>query len=414
LGRPLSSCPGLTIIARQGRREAWWIARRDLRSRGFEPATVRLHPDPPADMDGPTRDALYMERCTGLWADMLAWADGKLLRPYERWDGTIGSLARIYQSHPDSPFHGCVPGTQKNYVSYCKDIIRTVGKRTIGALTGPDFRRWHANWLVPPGHEGEPFTRSAQAKMSMVRTILRFGIELRLPGCAAALEILSTIEFAAPKARKQFLEFTHADAIVREGLKRGTKLFRSVALGQALQFELTLRQTDVIGTWEKPRGPYKMPVGAVKVGEEVWLPGLTWEIIQGGRAEGSTSKNAHRFDFDLSLYPLVQLAMAAVPAEERKGPLVITNSGEPIGPLIYSRNWRKLADAVGVPANVWNRDSRAGGVTEATDADAPLESVRHHAQHSDVRTTARYSRNAAKKTAEVARIRVASRGQNKP
>jgi hypothetical protein len=113
LGRPLSSCPGLTIMARQGRREAWWIARRDLCSRGFEPATVRLNPDPPTDMDGPARDALSMERCTGLWADMLAWANGKLLRPYERWDGPIGSLARIYQSHPDSPFHGCVPGTQK-------------------------------------------------------------------------------------------------------------------------------------------------------------------------------------------------------------------------------------------------------------------------------------------------------------
>lgn len=152
-------------------------------------------------------------------------------------------------------------------MSHCKNIIRAVGKRTIGALTGPDFRRWHANWLTPPGHEGEPFTRSAPAKMSMVRTILRFGIELRLPGCAAALEILSTIEFAAPKARKQFLEFKHDDAIVREGLKRGTKLFRSIAIGQSFQFEFTLRQTDAIGTWEKLRGPYKMPPGAVQVGQ---------------------------------------------------------------------------------------------------------------------------------------------------
>lgn len=146
----------------------------------------------------------------------------------------------------------------------------------------------------------------------------------------------------------------------------------------------------------------------------MWLPGLTWEIIQGGRAAGETSKTDHAFDFDLSLYPLVQLAIAAVPAEERKGPLVITNSGEPIGALIHSRNWRKLADAVGVPANVWNRDSRAGGVTEATDADAPFESVRPRAQRSDVPTMARNWRNAAKKTAEVARIRAASRRQNKP
>lgn len=156
-----------------------------------------------------------------------------------------------------------------------------------------------------------------------------------------------------------------------------------------------------------------MPEGAIKIGEEVWLPGLTWETIlkKGDNLKGDTSKNALPFDYDLSLYPLVQLAMAAVPEQDRKGPLVVTNIGEPIGPLIYTRNWRKLAAHVGVPKHILNRDSRAGGVTEATDADAPLESVRHHAQQSDVRTTARYSRNTAKKTADVARIRVAARGR---
>ena len=64
----------------------------------------------------------------------------------------------------------------------------------------------------------------------------------------------------------------------------------------------------------------------------------------------------------------------------------------------------------GVPDDVWNRDSRAGGVTEATDADGSkenLEQVRHHAGHSSIETTQRYSRMTLDKTSNVARLRTA-------
>ncbi len=56
-------------------------------------------------------------------------------------------------------------------------------------------------------------------------------------------------------------------------------------------------------------------------------------------------------------------------------------------------------------------DSRSGAITEATDAGAPLELVRHAATHSDISTTAGYSRNPAGKTAEVLKLRVAHRNR---
>ncbi|QRM54086.1 hypothetical protein [Sinorhizobium sp. BG8] len=66
-----------------------------------------------------------------------------------------------------------------------------------------------------------------------------------------------------------------------------------------------------------------------------------------------------------------------------------------------------------MPKTVWNRDGRAGGVTEGSDAGADLEHLRDHANHTNAATTRRYNRKTLEKTREVAHLRVASRnGKN--
>jgi hypothetical protein len=65
----------------------------------------------------------------------------------------------------------------------------------------------------------------------------------------------------------------------------------------------------------------------------------------------------------------------------------------------------------GIPAEVWNRDSRAGGVTEGSDSGADIEHLRHHANHSNIQTTGRYNRNTLTKTRNVAQLRVAHRSE---
>lgn len=101
------------------------------------------------------------------------------------------------------------------------------------------------------------------------------------------------------------------------------------------------------------------------------------------------------------------------PTEARNGPVIVSEAtGLPYRVRHLAAVWRRVADAAGVPRTVWNMDSRAGGVTEATDADPSreaLEAVRHMAGHRNISTTQRYSRPSVVKSNKVAQLRVAHR-----
>ncbi len=71
-----------------------------------------------------------------------------------------------------------------------------------------------------------------------------------------------------------------------------------------------------------------------------------------------------------------------------------------------------VAELAGIPRTVRNMDSRAGAISEATDAGADLEHVRHAATQSDIAMTQRYSRGSVEKVAGVMAQRTAHR--NKP
>jgi hypothetical protein len=64
-------------------------------------------------------------------------------------------------------------------------------------------------------------------------------------------------------------------------------------------------------------------------------------------------------------------------------------------------------------ANVWNRDSRAGGITEAWDSNAQEKDIQRLATHSDPAMTRRYARNSLASTTRVAALRVAGRERSK-
>ena len=126
------------------------------------------------------------------------------------------------------------------------------------------------------------------------------------------------------------MSYEQATAIVVEGLKRGTRRHRSVALGVAAQFELTIRQVDVIGVWEKLDQAEPVEPGAIVKRGRIWRPGLRFEDFAAGRLDLETSKNQGRAVFDVTAYPLFQQALGAVPATERRGPLVTDEGGRPV------------------------------------------------------------------------------------
>jgi len=60
----------------------------------------------------------------------------------------------------------------------------------------------------------------------------------------------------------------------------------------------------------------------------------------------------------------------------------------------------------GISKDVWNRDTRAGGVTEGREADAQMDDLAKQAGHANKRTTARvYDRERLEAARRVAKAR---------
>jgi hypothetical protein len=101
----------------------------------------------------------------------------------------------------------------------------------------------------------------------------------------------------AKRPPKVAMSYAQALAIVSEGLRRGTRRHRSIAVGVAAQFEFTLRQIDVIGEWERIDELKELPSVAIVSHDQVWRPGLRFEQVADGTLDITTSKNETRCRF---------------------------------------------------------------------------------------------------------------------
>jgi hypothetical protein len=414
------NAPGLEIRERGNRREVYWVARKDARKLGYVPRTVRLHgnPDSLADVQR------MAQRCAVLTLEMKQWlADGGR-DPRPIFDGSLRSLIACYQTDKESPYRNLGQSTQTVYAEWCGVLEQKFGARRIDRLAGADLRRWFNEVAKPAKPGGLPRLSLARKTVrTMLSILLAYGIELGLPACLRLAQALERMTLTPPrhlleewkrkKPQQQAMTFAHAEAIVEEGLKRGTLRHRSVALGVAAQFELTLAQIDVIGAWERIENPRRLPEGAIVQSNRLWRPGLRYEdFLPDMVLDMRRSKTSKQGIFDIRLYPLFMRALAAVPETERHGPVVIDDAGLPFFRRHYADLYRELADAAGVPKGVWNMHARHGGATEARQSGVPLEDTSEHLQHSNIQTTKRhYIVPNIETTRRVARARVANRAK---
>src|SRR5215510_11225094 len=96
-----SDSPGLKWRKTKKGKQPYWVAKQVVRDpMGYPDKTIRL--------DCGACDDEIAERCRDETAKLLRWMDdietGRA--PDVRYDGTIGSLAHIFQTHEESPFHG--------------------------------------------------------------------------------------------------------------------------------------------------------------------------------------------------------------------------------------------------------------------------------------------------------------------
>jgi hypothetical protein len=261
-------------------------------------------------------------------------------RPLTRtsYDGTVTSACRVYQEHPYSDFHTVKRNTRDFYTKSIKIIEATVGKRLIRNLTVLDCKHWYTEWRKPAEPGGPERIDRAHDAITLFRTVLNFMTALRHKDCRLLAEELKKMRFEKGSAREQELSYAQASAFIRtafalaerEVITRDRAL--NMAIGTAAQFEMMLRQKDVIGEYLKNerdvvRESRRARIEASAVGDEWWLGYFTWEHIAGWRWRVRTSKSKYRSAvvFDLQnyglLFPLLELVpLARSPRAGGQGP----------------------------------------------------------------------------------------------
>jgi hypothetical protein len=396
----IENTPGIAWRKNQYGHEARWRARADLIRRGFEPLSVKLwaatHEQPEPD----EFDVAFMQdRCNALQSEMLAFAHGGL--PAAEFDGTLASLIRCYQTDPDSAYREIRYKSRGHYDTLLRMIGRDWPGATLEKIDLRSVKRWYESY------RGQGKIAMGHSLVRMLRTVISFGARLlELEQCLRLQNVLKD-KFKMPKPRSLRLTADMAEAIIAEAHKQGLPM---VAFAQALQFEMMIRQKDVIGEWI----PISEPgLSAVTNGNEKWLRGLDWKEVDANFVVTHvTSKRQKPITVDLRLAPMVIRELQGIARNQypATGPMVVDKrSGLPYTDAYFRRTWRKIADVVGVPREVKNMDTRAGAISEATDAGAPLEQVRKAATHSDISMTQRYSRGDTESIAVVQRLRVAHR-----
>lgn len=386
--------PGLKKRPRKGGGTAYyWVPSAVSRlAAGYPTRSVRLEGDPEE----------IAHQCRLLTEELKEWiaSGGKDNR--KEFSGSMKSLIDQYQIVPESSYHELRSNSRESYHETLKLLARTVGDRQLKNLTGVDFKRWYAKFKEPSA-PGEPErVRRAYKALQLVRILMKFGVMMNFTECIRLNTVLGAMEFSVPKPRTVAIEFHHVQEICQLAIAQGRP---SIALAQALQFELTLRQIDVIGRWEKTDD---IENGGIIYKGKRWRDGLLWSHLSAeGVLSKMTSKTEQMAEHDTKAYPFLRTIIDAVPAAKRFGPMIVDEeTGRPYRYKVFARTWRALADEVGVPKEIWNRDSRAGGVTEGSDAGADIEHLRHHANHSNIATTTRYNRRTLEKTRQVADLRV--------
>jgi hypothetical protein len=357
---------------------------------------------------------------------------GEPLLTKTRYNGTMLAACRIYQEHPLSAFHTVSHTTRRGYLNDLKVIEATVGSRLIRNVTILDCKNWYAQWrkgavsIDVDGNKviGPERIERAHKAAAMVRTVIYFMAALRHPDCKILAGELEKIKFERGGAREQELTYHHVSAFIRTALDLGQRgvmpadraLYLSI--GVASQFELMLRQKDIIGGWEPTRADRRFPAGVAIVNleeeGETWSGFYTWENIPGWRWRMRTSKSKYRApaEFDLTLYGLLFPLLEAVPHDQRHGAIVKGEGGLPIRYRSYAKWFRQVATVAGIPLDVQSMDARAGGATEAEEAGAAEEAIQSALTHSNKVTTRRYVRRRSKKIADVADARNRSRAAN--
>lgn len=325
-----------------------------------------------------------------------------------KFDGTLGSLLEIYQTHDDSPYRELKPSSRHPYDVYLGKLSRAYGDKKIEDIEGLDIIGWHRTWRAP-AQKGEPERLGAASMAAAVlKASVNFGVVAGFKGCDRLGFAMSKLKLPKPAPRDQAP--TAAD--VEKAIAAAHKLGRHrLAFCYALQFETMVRQWDLVGQWAPLSDPRP---SAVIWQDQKWI-GPTWAAIDANlvltitpsKTEKSTRARVH---VNLSRCPMVMLELARIPESERVGALIINEeTGRPYHGPVFRKAWGYVRERAGLSPALWNRDLRAGGNTEAEIAGAALDDRAKVAGHSTKINATVYSRDRLAASDRVVELRTKMR-----
>lgn len=409
MDRPhIPDAPGLAWRERKNGWAAVWLARQDfVKEKGFKPSTRQI-----AIFDQQPDDAQANDvraACVKFQEEMYAFG----VKQPKVFAGTVRALISAYQTDPDSPHHAMRYNGRRHTDALLKRIDGKYGALKLADLGARDFKRWYEDIRWPDGKDGRDITTTAHAAITAVRMMFGFGVMFEIDSqCVRLKAILSEMAFEKGKGRTEVVTVRQCEDVIIASNAAG---LHSIALTQALQRNLGIRQKDAIGEWVPNAEP---GVSEITRHGRKWLRGLRWEEISNEfilTHKMSKSRTGKVIEFDLKLYPMVMAELLKIPEKKRVGPVVICElTGRPWKQNNFRIRWREMATKAGVPADVMNMDSRAGAITEIIAATGGnIEAARKQAGHSDARTTQGYSREQLQSNSDTAVIVADFRAKNR-
>jgi hypothetical protein len=155
---------------------------------------------------------------------------------------TISELIECYRSDLHSSFAKLGYSVKIKHGRLLARIVREHGQVLLFGLRNRDLIVWHQAWL------GGGKIAMAHALMTRLRVVFRFGATiLEDRECSRLVNALADMRFEKPSSRDQPISSEQAKAI--RVIARQWFGWPSIALAQALQFELGLNRKAVIGEW---------------------------------------------------------------------------------------------------------------------------------------------------------------------
>ena len=207
----------------------------------------------------------------------------------------IHELIEAYKTDHLSTFHKLRYCSKQDHNNILKRIVALYGDVDLRNINARTILSWYADW----SKDGK--IAMGQSFIKRFRTVLGFGLTLlEDEDCKRLRIVMSTLRFDGSKPRTEALTFQQVVQICKVAHH---KKWHSIALAQAFQFELMLRQKDIIGEWTPKT---EVESSNIFYKNKIWTRGISWsEIDHNLVLRHTTSKKQKPIEVDLKECQLV-------------------------------------------------------------------------------------------------------------